>query len=92
MALGIIGLYRVIAYSVSQRTHEIGLRLALGAEPRPVYELILGVAGRLVLAGLVIWASALLCDQIRGPAPARVSHTRQRDRGNLWKRPRIWCS
>jgi FtsX-like permease family len=92
MALGIIGLYGVIAYSVSQRTHEIGLRLALGAEPRTVYELILGVAGRLVLAGLVIWATALLCDQIRGPAPAQVSRTRQRDRGNLWKRPRIWCS
>lgn len=58
LVLGIIGLYGVIAYSVSQRTREIGLRLALGAEPRSVYELILGEAGRLVVAGLAIGAIA----------------------------------
>ncbi len=48
----------MIAYSVSQRTREIGLRLALGAERRTVYELILGEAGRLIAAGLVIGAAA----------------------------------
>jgi len=58
LVLGIIGLYGVIAYSVSQRTREIGLRLALGAEPRSVYELILGEAGRLIVAGLAIGAIA----------------------------------
>ena len=44
----------MIAYSVSQRTREIGLRLAMGAQRRAVYELILGEAGRLIAVGLVL--------------------------------------
>jgi macrolide transport system ATP-binding/permease protein len=54
LLLGIVGLYGVIAYSVSQRTREIGLRLAMGAQRRAVYELILGEAGRLIALGLVL--------------------------------------
>jgi ABC-type antimicrobial peptide transport system permease subunit len=54
LLLGIVGLYGVIAYSVSQRTREIGLRLAMGAQRRSVYELILGEAGRLVVVGLLL--------------------------------------
>ena len=54
LLLGIVGLYGVVAYSVSQRTREIGLRLAMGAERRSVYELILGEAGRLIAVGLLL--------------------------------------
>ena len=54
LLLGIVGLYGVVAYSVSQRTREIGLRLAMGAERRAVYELILGEAGRLIAVGLLL--------------------------------------
>jgi predicted permease len=52
--MGLVGLYGVIAYSVSQRTREIGVRMALGAVPASVYQLILKEAGWLTLAGIAI--------------------------------------
>jgi len=58
LLLGVVGLYGVIAYSVSQRTREIGVRIALGAQRSSVYRLILAEAGALVLAGIVI---GILC-------------------------------
>ena len=66
LVLGVVGLYGVIAYSVSQRTREIGVRMALGAQKGSVYRLILGEAGRLILIGVIvglaasIWASTAM--------------------------------
>ncbi len=54
--LGIVGLYGVIAYSVSRRTREIGVRIALGAEPGAVYRMILREAGWLAAAGIALGA------------------------------------
>ncbi len=54
LVLGIVGFYGVVAYSVGQRTREIGLRMAVGAQPGTVYKLILGEAGRLTAIGVVL--------------------------------------
>ncbi len=54
LLLGIVGLYGVIAYSVSQRTREIGIRMALGAAPQ-------GIAGMFVRHGLLLAALGVAC-------------------------------
>jgi len=58
LLLGVVGLYGVVAYSVSQRTREIGVRMALGAQRSSVHNLVMREAGRLTLIGI---AAGLVC-------------------------------
>ncbi len=60
LLLGVVGFYGVVAYSVGQRTREIGVRMALGAERGAVYRLVLGEAGRLTAVGVVLGTAGSL--------------------------------
>jgi putative ABC transport system permease protein len=56
LILSSIGIYSLIAYSVTQRTQEIGIRMALGARPRDVLKLFVKQGMLLALIGIVIGA------------------------------------
>jgi putative ABC transport system permease protein len=58
LALGIIGIYGVMSYTVSQRKREIGIRLALGAQGGDVLQMVLRQGTRLVVVGVVIGIGA----------------------------------
>jgi macrolide transport system ATP-binding/permease protein len=75
LLLGTVGLYGVISYSVGQRTREIGIRMALGAERVNIYSLVMGEATWLAAVGVVMGtccslaASLLLRSMLFGVTP-----------------------
>jgi ABC-type antimicrobial peptide transport system permease subunit len=74
LLLAAVGLYSVIAYNVTQRRHELGVRIALGAQGRDVLRLVVGSGLRVAIAGIVIGGSiALVAGRFIAPLLYRVS-------------------
>ena len=60
LLLAAVGIYGLMAYTVNQRTHEIGVRIAVGARQRDVLRLVLGEGAKLTFLGIVIGTAAAL--------------------------------
>jgi putative ABC transport system permease protein len=78
LLLGAIGIYGMLSYTMSQRAHEVGIRIALGAESRQVVRMVVGEGMRIIgiavaigLAGSLA-ATRLLRSQLFGVGPTDV--------------------
>jgi putative ABC transport system permease protein len=75
LALSIAGIFAVVSYGVTQRTHEFGVRMALGADARQILRMVIGGAMRLAFAGIAIGllvagaGTRLLTDQLFDTQP-----------------------
>jgi predicted permease len=58
LILAVVGVYSVVSYAAAQRTHEIGIRMALGAEPRDILKMVLRQSAAVVAVGLAIGLAA----------------------------------
>jgi predicted permease len=54
LSLAAVGIYAVLSYTIAERTREVGVRLALGAQPRAVLSLLLGTGARMAAIGIVV--------------------------------------
>ena len=74
LLLAAVGLYSVIAYNVTQRSHELGVRIALGAQGRDVLRLVVGSGLRVAIAGTIIGGTiAIVAGRFIAPLLYHVS-------------------